>query len=262
MSQPFKERAIILVKAFPQPSQKYEETVCCAGITEAGAFVRLYPVRFRHLDADKRFDRWDVVEYQALRPIDDWRPESRHVDETSIKIVQSRSLSDDAQRVRLWAPHVSASLVELKAENVATHKSLGVVRPDEGSIKFRHRKLRDSEDDRQLQAAFKQVSLLGEGLLASLPVEYDFSYSFTCAGHAHTMKIHDWEVQAAYLSFKARYGERALEMLTQEYEQRIPTRNLHLVMGTMKAHPRQFIVIGLLRSALSPDDVTRQGSLI
>ena len=29
-----KRRVWILVKAFPQPSQKYEETVCCAGIAE------------------------------------------------------------------------------------------------------------------------------------------------------------------------------------------------------------------------------------
>jgi hypothetical protein len=29
-------------------------------------------------------------------------------------------------------------------------------------------------------------------------------------------------------------------------------RNLHLIMGTMAAHPRTFIVIGLLRSGIDP----------
>jgi hypothetical protein len=31
-----KRRVRILVKAFPQPSTKHEETVCCAGVTEDG----------------------------------------------------------------------------------------------------------------------------------------------------------------------------------------------------------------------------------
>jgi hypothetical protein len=263
MSLAFKERAIILVKAFPQPSQKYEETVCCAGITPEGAFVRLYPVRYRHLRPEQQFDRWDIIEYQATWPADDWRPESRHVDEESISIVQPRSHTSDEQRVRQWCAHISPSLVALKEENLATHKSLGVIRPDPGSIKFRHRPLdAGSEDDRQLQAAFKQVSLLDEGPLSRLPVEYDFSYRFTCAGHKHDMKIHDWEVQAAYLSYKQRYGEGALDELRKVYEETIPARNLHLVMGTMKAHPRQFIAIGLLRSGIDPVDATRQASLL
>jgi hypothetical protein len=42
----------------------------------------------------------------------------------------------------------------------------------------------------------------------------------------------------------------------------IPKRNLHFVMGTMKAHPRQFIIIGLLRSAMPPEIAARQMDLI
>jgi hypothetical protein len=257
------EQALILVKAFPQPSQKYEETVCCAGVNAQGEFVRLYPIRYRHLPPEKRFERWDVLEYEATRPTDDWRPESRHVNENSIRIVQSKAQTNDEQRVRLWAPHVSESLSALKEENKATEKSLGIIRPDPGTIKFKARRLSPtSEDDVQLQAAFKQVSLIEQNVLSELSVEYDFSYHFTSAGHPHVMKIHDWEVQAAYFAYKRRYAHRALDMLRQEYEERIPQRNLHFVMGTMKAHPRQFIIIGLLRSSISPEDAMRQGALL
>lgn len=263
MSLPVRERAVILVKAFPQPSQKYEETVCCAGITPEGAFVRLYPIRYRHLRPEQQFDRWDIIEYQATRPTDDWRPESRHVDEESIAIVQRAVQLTDEARVRTWLPHISESLVALREENVATHKSLGVIRPDEGTVRFHHRRLNlATAEDRDLQAAFKQVSLLDDGPLASLPVEFEFSYRFECGGRRHDMKIHDWEVQAAYLSYKQRYGDHALEKLVDQYENRIPQRNLHLVMGTMKAHPRQFIIIGLLRSGVAPSDAARQGSLL
>jgi hypothetical protein len=41
----------------------------------------------------------------------------------------------------------------------------------------------------------------------------------------------------------------------------VPGQNLHFILGTMKAHPNTFIVIGLLRSPLSPQDIERQGQL-
>lgn len=57
-----------------------------------------------------------------------------------------------------------------------------------------------------------------------------------------------------------RYGDKALDMLRQEYGQNIPTRNPHFILGTMKAHPQTFI-IGILRSGIDPADLDRQGGL-
>ena len=45
------------------------------------------------------------------------------------------------------------------------------------------------------------------------------------------------------------------------YGETIPARNLHLIIGTMLAHPRTFIIIGLLRSGLDPAELARQASL-
>lgn len=262
MVQGEKERALVLVKAFPQPSQKYEETVCCAGVTPEGQFVRLYPIRFRHLPRDKQFNRWDVVEYDAQRSVGDHRPESRHVNEDSIAIVQSGSQLDDEQKVRAWLPHVSPSLQALKDENMATHKSLGIIKPEPGSLKFKARKLsKSSADDVALQSAFNQISLLHSSQLTPISVDYEFIYHFDCGGRSHEMKIHDWEVQSAFHNFKRQYGDGAMDALIEQYQHRIPERHLHFVMGTMKAHPRQFIIIGLLRSGVAPSDVSRQQGL-
>lgn len=52
-----------------------------------------------------------------------------------------------------------------------------------------------------------------------------------------------------------------LDHLTHMYGATIPARNLHFIMGTMAAHPRTFIVIGLLRSALDPGELARQQPL-
>jgi hypothetical protein len=45
------------------------------------------------------------------------------------------------------------------------------------------------------------------------------------------------------------------------YGEIIPANNMHLIMGTMPAHPRTFIIIGLLRSGLDPAEIARQGAL-
>jgi len=37
-------KVLITVKTLPIPSSKYDELVCTAGVTEAGDFVRLYPI--------------------------------------------------------------------------------------------------------------------------------------------------------------------------------------------------------------------------
>ena len=66
----------VLVKAFPQHSRKYEETVCCAGITQSGQLIRLFPIVYRMLPQEQRFDRFDLIEAIITQASSDTRPES------------------------------------------------------------------------------------------------------------------------------------------------------------------------------------------
>src|SRR4051812_41718399 len=94
----------ILVKAFPQHSQKYEETVCCAGVTDAGQLIRLFPITYRRLSAENRFDRFDQIEATLTKSTSDARPESFRVDHDSIRVIErGKSLSDES-KVMLWKP--------------------------------------------------------------------------------------------------------------------------------------------------------------
>jgi len=254
-----------LVKAFPQPSSKYEETVCCAGITEDGqALLRLFPIRYRRLDKDEQFDRFDLVE-MTITKASDPRPESYRVDEDSIhRIEPGKKLSGEA-KVRLWTPFIAPSIKDLMADNEDTGRSLGIIKPDPGSLKFVIKEAAQSEQDDQAVAkmVFEQASLLEDPLKPIKKPKYSFSYHYTCAGHPHKHQIHDWEVQAAFNHYKRRYKteDKALEMMQQEYGQNIPKHNLHFIMGTMASHQRTFIVIGLLRSGLDPQEVSKQGAL-
>ncbi len=48
------KRILVTVKTYPTPAAKYTETVCTAGITEDGEWIRIYPIRYRMLDHDKQ----------------------------------------------------------------------------------------------------------------------------------------------------------------------------------------------------------------
>jgi hypothetical protein len=257
-------RVRILVKAFPQPSKAHEETVCCAGISEDGTeLLRLFPIRFRRLPKEHQFDRFDLVEMTATKASDP-RPESYRVDEASIRLIERSTLTDEA-KVRIWQPFIAPSLKQLYADNRATSRSLGIFKPDPGSVRFIVKAAKDADDaDRAVAEQVRQMqqtSFLEDPLTPLEKPEFAFGYRFTSAGHPHDPLIHDWEVQEAYRQYKRRYGDAALDHLTRMYGEMIPARNLHLVMGTMLAHPRTFIVIGLLRSGLDPQELAKQGSL-
>lgn len=258
-------RVRILVKAFPQHSQKYEETVCCAGITEDGRrMLRLFPIRFRRLPREHQFDRFDLVEMTATKASDP-RPESFRVDEGSIRLIERGNKLSDAAKVQLWQPFIAPSLTQLHTENRSSNRSLGIVCPDPGSVKFLVKPAKDADaEDRQIADQVLQVqqsSFLEDPLTPLEKPEFAFVYRYTSDSRRHEHMIHDWEVQEAYRQYKRRYGEAALEHLKRMYAETIPARNLHFIMGTMAAHPHTFIVIGLLRSALNPAELARQGDL-
>lgn len=265
MVQHTRVRVRILVKAFPQPSKQHEETVCCAGVTEDGTqLLRLFPIRFRRLPDENQFDRYDLVEMIATKASDP-RPESYRVDEPSIRVLDSGDKLPDEVKVRLWQPFIAASLKQLHEDNRATNRSLGIIRPDPGSIQFLVKPAKDAEaDDRAVAEQVRRIqqsSLLEDPLKPLEQPEFAFAYRYTSAGSHHEHIIHDWEVQAAHRQYKRKYGEQAMEHLTRMYGESIPTRNLHFIMGTMAAHPRTFIVIGLLRSGLDPAELVKQGKL-
>lgn len=255
----------ILVKAFPQPSKKHEETVCCAGVTEDGKrFLRLFPIRYRRLDKINQFDRFDLVE-MTITKASDHRPESYRVDENSIHLVDKGNKLSDISKVRIWRPFIAKSLKALIDENKSNHRSLGIIKPDPGSIKFIIKEAKNSDKDDQEVAdlVYEQASLLEDPLKKLNKPKYNFLYSYTCDGFPHIHQINDWEVQATFINYKRRYNteEKALEKMKQEYQENIPKNNLHFIMGTMKVHPQTFIVIGLLRSSINPKELDAQHEL-
>ena len=72
-------RVLVTVKATPQPSEKYGDTSCVAGIRIDGGraeWIRLYPIAFRWLDGEHQFHKYDVIELEVRRQDSDTRRES------------------------------------------------------------------------------------------------------------------------------------------------------------------------------------------
>lgn len=80
---------LITVKAYPNPSTKYEETVCVAGIDiNTGKWIRLYPIPFRDLNDNQKFKKYSIIEIKTNKAESDNRPESYKIDASSIKVLK------------------------------------------------------------------------------------------------------------------------------------------------------------------------------
>jgi len=143
---------------------------------------------------------------------------------------------------------------------------LGIVQPDPGTVRFKAKPVSESDSQEKEATADmvrSQQALLEKSVPRLPSPEYVFSYSFKCGGYQHTMQIHDWEVQNAWFNYKKRYKDEviAMDTLMTEYGDKIPSQNLHLIMGTKQSRPWQFMIIGLLRSQVAPDELASTGNL-
>jgi hypothetical protein len=236
------EQTIILVKAWPQPSQKYGETVCCAGVTPTGEWRRLFPIRFRHLGGDAQFARWDVVQYRPEVPSDDRRQESRRVDESSLAVV--RTMQPRA-REGFFDPLFRRSI----ADAAARSESLTLVRPK--SLKFRSRPKSDADLDAERARRAKtmaQGSLFDKELDAIEPCPYNLFVMFEDDAGKHEMTCGDWETAAAFFNLRRQYGDaKALDHLRVTYEESYFQQGVALALGTVKKRPSQWLLLGIIR---------------
>ena len=247
-----KMRVLILVKTYPNPSQRYGETVCCAGIDMATReWVRIYPVNFRRLAA-RRFKKYQVIECAGGRNPKDQRPESRRVDQDTIEIKGPVLSRADGWRERLrWLPPLYRSLEAVDEAHHASGITLAVIRPARvfglkiepaepwtarQLAKVRQRRLGLGEDDSNELRELEQIP-------------YRFKYRFRCDDprcKGHTKLILDWEIGESYRKWRRKYGRGWEAKLREKYEEWLPTRDLQFVVGTMKAHPNTFTIVGLI----------------
>lgn len=194
-------RILITVKAAPNPSDTYGETVCVAGLNlnlPHPGWVRLYPINFRALDGDDQFRKYDVVTIGAIPARQDQRRESWKPRMDTL--VREKHLGPWRTR-RLWLdPHVEDSMCKLNraARENANAQSLALVRPrDVDTLKITRHPGWSPEEQRKIDAYVNQPALFGKKDRTPLEAPrlrgtYQYRcHDLQCGGHRQGLL--DWE---------------------------------------------------------------------
>ena len=242
--------AIILVKATPQVGQKHGETVCCAGVTLGGEWLRLYPITFRRLDDAKKFGRWNHVRFHWRKPKDDSRPESRRVDQESIEIIGKLAASE---RVKLL------SNIEVTGLNavIAQGKSFALLRPQNPRF-IVGRKSREefAQERNDYEWICKQQDMFYQKDLIPLePSPFKFKYHYQTDDGDREGTCQDWETDATFFNWSRRYGEtEALKYMQRVFGDEYPRKGMVFAMGTHSRYPEIWLINGVIRMDESAQD--------
>lgn len=237
------DEAIILVKATPQVGRMHGETVCCAGVTLAGEWLRLYPVTFRRLDDAKKFGRWDHIRFRWRKPKDDSRPESRRLDQQSIEILGKLPAQE---RGKLLA---TLEVTGLNAA-LAQGKSLALLRPQNPRLIIHPKSPEEFAQEKN-----DYEGICGQGdffyqkeLLPLEPCPFKFKYQYTTDDGDREGTCQDWETDATYFSWSKRYGDRkALEHMQHQFGVVYPQKGMMFAMGTHSRYPDRWLINGIIR---------------
>ncbi|MCX6811959.1 MAG: hypothetical protein NT039_04710 [Candidatus Berkelbacteria bacterium] len=248
-----KKRIFIIVKAYPNPSKKYGETVCCAGVDLNNyKLVRLYPIPFRDLNSDQKFKKYSIIEVNCFPPSDDKRPESLRVDPDSINVIATFDTDKGTWKRRkdivLRVPIKSMCQVYIEAET--DDVSLGLIRPENVTLEWAKQSLADQG---ARAACYAQLSLFNKQKTPIEEIPLDFYYKFKCAGltecPGHKLSIIDWELRQSYRKWKTQYPTESI--LLEKIEQRWlaisdTTKNdVYFYVGNLKRFRNIFMVLGI-----------------
>lgn len=242
----------MLVKALPQPSKTYGETVCCAGVTADGQWKRLFPVRFRHLGGDSSFSRWDWVKFSYRAPTRDKRAESCHVYEDSIT-VESAPLPP-AERTRLLTPLITGSAMAAMEQG----HSLTLIRPRNTRFIAKRKSVTALAEEREAyKIAAQQTSIFDKELAELEPSPFDFRFQFEDNAGRHDYQNGDWETHVMFWRWRERYGEAdALQRMAGVFNDEYPVKGMVFALGNQAKRPQTWQLLGVIRlDAIVQDDL-------
>jgi len=243
--------ALITVKAYPNPSAKYHESVCVAAITKEEGWIRLYPVQFRSLPPAQRFKKYQRVRLRMRKHESDRRPESYRPDEHSIELGDVIGTRERWFERRQWIkPTLSNSMCAILERQAIDKMSLGVFRPKEVSDFVI---MDDSPEwSGRKQSTIDQLMLFEERKEQLEKIPFVFKYKYVCDDDrckGHEQSIIDWELMELYRNvrnhvsepsdIKARIRAKYLDELCG------PRKDTHFFVGNHSRFPKSFMVLGV-----------------
>ncbi|MCG9884725.1 MAG: hypothetical protein MH825_03945 [Cyanobacteria bacterium] len=253
-----RRKILIVAKTYPNISRKYRETVCTAGLLlddseQPLQWIRIYPVRFRDLDQDRRYKRWSIIEANIEKNPKDPRRESFRIEDESIVVIRQLDTKNAWQERRaMLLPFKDPSIRAIREAG----RSLGLIKPKSISRFL----VKPIERDWTLsqQAILDQGDLFREeqAFLDLEKIPYRFLYQFVDEEDAqHKYSILDWEILQLYRNVRNVSRDRslperesdALEKMKQKLEEKFMSNDidLHFIVGNQQKYPKTFMIIGL-----------------
>ncbi|MCC5608100.1 hypothetical protein LC612_15225 [Nostoc sp. CHAB 5834] len=250
-----RRKILIATKTYPSISTKYQEIVCTAGILldnddKPVQWIRIYPIRFRQLDFDKRYPRWSIISAKIERNDKDYREESFRIDDSSIEVIRKIDTSKNwEERKALVLTLEFKSILDIKEQG----KSLGIIKPQTIKKYFCKKEIEREWKPKQ-QAILDQMDLFEPSVqLDKIPYKFGYEF-FSKDGKRHRCTISDWEIQQLYRGCRDRSKEtsmenkekEALEKVRQKLEDEfLSKKDLYFIMGNLKNHKNSFMIIGI-----------------
>jgi hypothetical protein len=246
-----RRRVLIVVKTYPTPARRGVEVSCTAAITEDGEWLRLFPIPYRSLTDNQKFQKFQWVDVDMQRS-DDPRPESYRVDIDSLTIVTKPIPPNDKwhQRKEKLFPLKAHCLCCLqKQQRACGAPTLGLLKPREITAFSIQKDDEPNWTPREL-ALLNQASMFDNAPTHVLEkVPYHFYYSFRCdhdGCNGHRLSCTDWELEESYRKWRRIYGANWEAKFRETYETRMIFKaDTHFYVGTVRQHPNSWIIVGL-----------------
>lgn len=245
---------LITVKAAPNPSATYGETVCVAGLRiDPGreGWVRLYPISFRDLERTERFKKYQVIELRASpsrkdRRIESWRPNRE-------SITVGPFLGPWKPRRPYIDPFIEDSMCAIRRAGTpeAVGPSLALIRP---------KRVRDliikphpgwsADEQAKIENYVNQYDLTGRPRTPLEAPRFKGWYRYDCrepSCGSHEQGILDWE----FVTFQRRLTHLSDEALISAlrgkflHEICAPNRDIAFYVGNQAKREQVFSVLGV-----------------
>jgi hypothetical protein len=245
---------LICVKAYPEYSTTYTETVCTAAVLkENGRLIRLYPIPFRYLRGENQFRKYQWVQAKIKKNPQDDRPESYKIENDSIRplgIVDTKNGWSVRKRLILsQSNNVFDSLEDLQDSQLAQRTSLGIIKPSEIRRFYVEKKTKSEiakQNKKKKQIVSQPYFLIDKKDLELIP--YRFMISFKCndpkCTTGHEISILDWEFGALYRR-ESRLNDWK-EKMCHKFEQICSQKkDVYFFMGNMASRRKTFSILGI-----------------
>lgn len=260
-----KARFLITVKTYPQPSSKYEELVCTAGLFEGKKWIQVYPVPYRFLNDNQMYPKYSWVVVDLVRNKSDFRPESYRPKKGLDEIFSVESKLDTKKNWAARKSYIQSEIFTSMNELIVLSKSeqkksLATMKPQEVTsfvIENTDREWKEEWKNQALQMSYLEYAKSNKPgkrrLVQKVPYNYYYELLTKGDNNPRKLKIEDWEIGALYWHCLSRTGGDETEanrlVYKKYFDEFVTNKDLYFFLGTTKIYhnisPNPFMIIGV-----------------